>query len=154
MCDSQAQWSISSRVTPTFWAVFQPTVIDMSNAGACGVSGWLGDIHGFISSVPITRFIELGDVEIDSAPPAMTTVSIPAMMLPAAVCTAAMPDAQWRLCTTPGTSMRPGLDRRVPGDVAAALERLAEHDVVDVGRRNARSASATRRPRTWRGRTR
>jgi len=37
----------------------------------------------------------------------MTTVSIPAMMLPAAVCTAAIPDAQCRLWTTPGTSIRP-----------------------------------------------
>ena len=80
-------------MTPTFCAVFQPTVIDMSNAGACGVSGWLGDIHGFISSVPSTRFIALGELEIDSAPPAMTTVSMPAMMLADAVCTAAMPDA-------------------------------------------------------------
>jgi hypothetical protein len=33
-------------VTPTRCAVFQPTVIDMSMAGASGVSGCDGDSHG------------------------------------------------------------------------------------------------------------
>ena len=93
-------------VTFAFCAVFQPTVIDMSNAGASGVSGWLGDIHGCISSVPITRFIAAGELEID-APPAITTVSMSALMLAAAPCTAAMPDAQCRLSATPGTLVRP-----------------------------------------------
>ncbi len=79
----------------------------MSNAGASGVSGWLGDIHGFTSSVPMTRFIEDGEVETDSAPPAITTVSMSALMLAAAPCTAAMPDAQCRLRATPGTWVRP-----------------------------------------------
>jgi len=37
---------------------------------------------------------EQADVDSDSAPPAITTSSMPARMLPAAVCTAAMPDAQ------------------------------------------------------------
>ena len=73
-----------------------------------------------------------------SVPPAITTLSMPARMLAAAVCTAAMPDAQWRLCATPGTSQQAELDRRVAGDVAAALEHLAEHDVVDVLGRDAR----------------
>ncbi len=53
------------------------------------------------------RFIALGDDEIDSAPPAMTTSSIPAMMLAAPDCTGAMPDAQCRLYATPGTLVRP-----------------------------------------------
>ena len=75
-------------------AVFWPTVIDMSNAGASGVSGWLGDIHGASSSPGSTRFIALGDVESDSAPPTMRTSSMPAMMLAAPDCTGAMPDAQ------------------------------------------------------------
>ena len=42
-----------------------------------------------------------------SVPPAMTTWSIPARMLAAAVCTAAIPEAQWRLWAMPGTSVRP-----------------------------------------------
>ena len=71
------------------------------------VSGCDGDIHCAQSSVPSMRFIICGDVEIDSAPPAITTRSMPAMMLAAAPCTDAMPDAQWRLSATPGTSMRP-----------------------------------------------
>jgi hypothetical protein len=37
--------SCSSRLTPAFTAVFQPTVIDMSIVGASGVAGWLGDNH-------------------------------------------------------------------------------------------------------------
>jgi hypothetical protein len=31
----------------------------------------------------------------------------------------------------PGNVLQPRLDRRVPGDVAAAVERLAHHHVVD-----------------------
>ena len=53
------------------------------------------------------RFIVLGEDEIDSAPPAMITSSMPAMIDAAPDCTGAMPDAQWRLNATPGTSMRP-----------------------------------------------
>jgi hypothetical protein len=49
----------------------------------------------------------LGDWVIDSVPPAITTESIPARMPAAAVWTAAIPDAQWRLCARPGTSIMP-----------------------------------------------
>ena len=94
-------------MTFAFCAVFHPTVIDMSNAGASGVSGWLGDIHGSMSSVPRPRFIAAGEVEIDSAPPAITTRSMPARMLAAAPWTAAMPEAQWRFSATPGTLVSP-----------------------------------------------
>ena len=66
----------------------------MSKAGALGDSGWLGDIHGAISSVPSTRFMADGELEMLSAPPAITTRSMPARMLAAAPCTAAIPDAQ------------------------------------------------------------
>ena len=88
-------------------AVFKPTVIDMSNAGASGCSGCDGDIHWAQSSVPGVRFETIGMLDMLSDPPAITTVSMPAMMLPAAFCTAPMPDAQWRLSARPGTSMRP-----------------------------------------------
>ncbi len=40
-------------------------------------------------------------------PPAITTLSMPAMMLAAAPWTDAMPDAQWRLSATPGISESP-----------------------------------------------
>ncbi len=81
-------------MTFAFLAAFHATVIDMSNAGASGVSGWLGDIHGAMSSVPRTRFMDAGDVDTDSDPPVMTTLSMPARMLAAPPWTAAMPDAQ------------------------------------------------------------
>ena len=45
-CERSAQASISSRLMPAMFAVFQPTVIDMSKAGASGVSGCEGDIQG------------------------------------------------------------------------------------------------------------
>ena len=79
----------------------------MSKAGASGVAGCDGDIHCTQSSVPGVRFIVCGEVEIDSEPPAITTLSMPAMMLAAAPCTDAMPDAQCRLSATPGISTRP-----------------------------------------------
>ncbi len=44
--ERRAQASISSRLMPTIFAVFQPTVIDMSKAGASGDSGCEGDIQG------------------------------------------------------------------------------------------------------------
>ena len=67
-----------------------------------------------------------------SVPPATTTRSMPARMFAAAVCTAAIPEAQWRLCGHPGHVGEAELDGDVAGDVAAALEHLAEHDVVEV----------------------
>ena len=72
-----------------------------------------------------------------SEPPAITTLSMPAMMLPAALCTAPMPDAQWRLSARPGHLDEAEVDRGVAGDVAAALQRLAHHHVVDVAGRDA-----------------
>ena len=79
----------------------------MSNAGASGCSGCEGDIHGPQSSVNGVRFVVCGVVDMLSDPPAITTLSMPAMMLPAAPCTAPMPDAQWRLNAMPGTSVSP-----------------------------------------------
>ncbi len=46
MCEWYAHSSCSSRVMPHFWAVFHPTVIDMSRSGASGVARWLGESHG------------------------------------------------------------------------------------------------------------
>ena len=105
--DRTAQASQSARVRPVAFAVFHPTVIDMSKAGASGCSGCDGDIHGPQSSVPGLRLETCGVVDMLSDPPAITTVSMPAMMLAAALCTAPIPDAQWRLSASPGTSMRP-----------------------------------------------
>ena len=58
-------------------------------------------------SVPGTRLLVFGIVELDCTPPATTTRSMPAMIEPAALCTAASPDAQCRLCATPGAFTRP-----------------------------------------------
>ena len=76
-------------------AVFQPTVIDMSMVGASGVAGWLGDSHGSTPAYdPGSFFITVGLCVMLSAPPAMTTRSMPARMPAAAVWIGAMPDAQ------------------------------------------------------------
>ena len=74
--------------------MFSPTVIDMSHAGASGVSGWLGDIHAVSSPVERDRRVVTGLLVRLSVPPATITWSIPAMMLPAAICTALRPAAQ------------------------------------------------------------
>ena len=89
-------------------AVFQPTVIDMSNAGASGVSGWLGDIHGASSSVPSMRFIAFGERR-DALRAARDHDLVHAGHDAARPRPAprAMPDAQWRLSATPGTSVSP-----------------------------------------------
>ena len=108
MCEWYAQSSCSSRLTPALTAVFQPTVIDMSMVGASGVAGWLGDSHGSTPAYdPGSFFITVGLWVMLSAPPAMTTRSMPARMPAAAVWIGAMPDAQWRLCARPGMSVKP-----------------------------------------------
>jgi hypothetical protein len=85
-------------VTPHFCAVFHATVIDMSIVGASGVSGWLGDSHCCSPEYEPGSFLKTAGLWVMlSAPPAITTRSIPARMLPAAVWIGAMPDAQWRL---------------------------------------------------------
>ena len=122
-CDRTAQSSMSSRVSPAFCAVFQPTVIDMSNAGASGVSGWLGDIHGAKSSVPSDALHRRSArSRCDSAPPAMTTLSMPAMMLRRR----ALHRGHARRAVPVERDARhldeAELDRGVAGDVAAALE--------------------------------
>jgi len=53
-----------------------------------------------------------GAVDEEFVPPAMTTRSIPAMIEAAAVWIAARPEAQCRLCATPGAS-------RIPASIAA-----------------------------------
>ncbi len=87
--------------------MFSPTVIDMSNVGASGVSGWLGDIHICGSPPGSSTFHDCGEVLRLSVPPAMTTRSMPARMLPAPICTALSPEAQCRLSAMPGTPVRP-----------------------------------------------
>ncbi len=108
MCEWYAQSSCSSRLTPAVTAVFHPTVIDMSIVGASGVAGWLGDSHGCTPEYdPGSFFITTGLCVMLSTPPAMTTRSMPARMLAAAVWIGAMPDAQCRLCASPGISVSP-----------------------------------------------
>ncbi len=135
-CERTAHASQSARVSPADCAVLYPTVMDMSKAGASGVAGCDGDIHCSYSSVPSLRFIVCGDVDNDSDPPAMTTLSMPAMMLAAAPCTAAMPDAQWPVEGDARDLDESELDRGVAGDVSPTLERLAEREVVDVAGRD------------------
>ena len=77
-----------------------------------------------------------------SVPPAMTTRSMPAMIPAAAVCTDGEARRAVAVVGEAGHVDHAELDRDVAGDVAAALEHLAEHDVVDVVDRDARSASA------------
>jgi hypothetical protein len=99
---------MSSREMPAFTAAFQPTVMVMSLMGASGVSRWLGASQSSSQvSVPGTRLLVFGMVELDCTPPATTTRSMPAMIEAAAVCTAASPEAQCRLCARPGALTRP-----------------------------------------------
>ena len=74
-----------------------------------------------------------GERVADSMPPAMTTWAMPERMVAAASCTAIMPVAHWRWTVPPGVSGgRPRRVGHVTGGTAAALEHLAENDVVDV----------------------
>jgi uncharacterized protein len=53
------------------------------------------------------RILAYGAVELEWTPPATTTRSMPAMTEAAALCSAASPEAQCRLCATPGAFTRP-----------------------------------------------
>ena len=92
---------------PKVLAVFQATVIDMSKAGASGESGCEKDVQSTQSVVPTILFVERGEVEKEWTPPAITALSMPAMMEAAPVCTAANPAAQCRFWASPGTFSRP-----------------------------------------------
>jgi hypothetical protein len=83
--ERSAHASISSREIPASCAVFHPTVIDMSSNGASGVPGCDGGIQRSCQSwVPGIRMRIAGEVDTDSAPPAITARSIPAMIVAAA----------------------------------------------------------------------
>ena len=107
-CERNAHASIWSRVTPAATAAFQPTVIDMSMLGASGRSGCVGGTHGSSHSPP-TRSRDLGAVDAEFTPPAITSSSMPARTLAAALCTAAWPAAQCRFCASPGTAGSPAV---------------------------------------------
>jgi hypothetical protein len=94
-------------VTPALTAAFHPTVIDMSRFGASGVDRWVGDIQSSQSSVPGTRRVERGEVEVEWVPPQTITRSMPERIDAAALCTAARPEAQCRLWARPGAWTRP-----------------------------------------------
>ena len=106
-CDPSAHASISSRLTPALTAAFQPTVIDMSMLGASGRSGWVGGNQA--TGSPSTILLNRGDVDAEFTPPAMTSSSMPALILAAAPCTAACPAAQCRFRASPGTDVRPAV---------------------------------------------
>ena len=74
-----------------------------------------------------------------SAPPAMTTRSMPAMMLGRRGLDRGHARRAVAVVREAGDVDHPELDRGVAGDVAAALEHLAEDDVVDVVDRDARA---------------
>jgi hypothetical protein len=97
---------MSSRLIPAWTAVFHPMVIDMSMLGASGRFGWVGGVHGSTHS-PSTRKRLLGAVDEECTPPAITSSSMPARMLPAAFATADSPAAQCRLSACPGTLASP-----------------------------------------------
>ena len=108
--ERSAHSSISSRETPASCAVFQPTVIDMSSNGASGVPGCDRGIQRSSHSwVPGIRERIAGAVDTDSAPPAITARSIPAMIPAAAAWIADRLEAHCRWAARPGTDIRPAL---------------------------------------------
>ena len=102
-----------SRVTSAWRAVFHPTVIDMSNAGASGVSGWLGDIHGCGSGCRAGP----SGCAASSRGSRCRRRSRPCPCRPGCsrppIWTAVRPDAQWRFIRRPGTFSRPSRYGRV-----------------------------------------
>ncbi len=108
MCEWKAHSSAASRVTPAMRAVFSPTVSAMSNGGALGVGGLAGDIHSCGSCADAGTDFWPSTIELRlSVPPATTTRSMPALIEPAAICTADRPAAQWRLSARPGIESSP-----------------------------------------------
>ena len=94
---------------PADCAVFQPTVIDMSLAGASGVSTWVGGIQrssNFSSGPGIRQFVS-GVIDKDCTPPAMSTRSIPEPIWAEALPMAVRLPAQCRFTDWPGTWSRP-----------------------------------------------
>ena len=77
-----------------------------------------------------------------SAPPAITTVSMPALMLAGRALHRGHARRAVAVERDAGDVLEPELDRGVAGDVAAALEHLAHLEVVDVVARRCRSASS------------
>ncbi len=94
---------------PTFCAVFQPTVIDMSLQGASGVSTCVGGIHcsSNFNSGPGIRQLVSGIIDSDCTPPATSTRSIPQPIWAAALPMAVRLPAQCRFTDCPGMSSMP-----------------------------------------------
>ena len=121
-----------------FSAVFQPTVIDMSIVGASGGSGWVGDIQAtrLVGRRPL---LNRGDVDAEFG----AARDHDLVHAGADAGRGALHRGQARRAVPverePGHRRQPALDRGVAGDVAAAVEPLAEDDVVDrVPRRDRR----------------
>ena len=121
MCEWSAHSSISSRVMPHLSAVFSPTVTPMLRVGASGVSGWLS---GMKPDTRVRHALEAaGDDDLvhprlDRRGRGVDGLQ-PAPALP-----------------VHGHAGRVGRQAQVDGDVtgqvAAALQHLAHHHVVDV----------------------
>ena len=133
-----AHSSTSRRVRPISRAVFSPTVIDMSNAGASGVSGWLGDIH-ICGSPPGCAIHDCGaELEL-CVPPATTTRVHVGLDAAGRELHRAQPRRAVPVVGDAGHVGETEDHRGVAGDVAAAVERLTQDDVVDVGGVDARA---------------
>src|SRR3546814_13121827 len=76
-CERSAQASISSRVTLSFSAAFQPTVMDIYMFGASGESECAGEHLSTPSSEPVPRRLVRGLVELDCLPTATHQRSMP-----------------------------------------------------------------------------
>ena len=142
-CERSAQASISSRVTPASTAAFQPDRDGHVEVGRLGRSRWVGDIQSSQSSVPGIRRVARGEVDEECAPPATTTRSMPARIEAAAVGDRGEPGGAVAVVGHAGHVIHAGLDGGVAGDVAPAVERLAEDDVVDEGGIDAGAAHAS-----------
>ena len=130
-CERAAHASISSRDTPASTAAFQPTVIDMSMLGAAGVSRWLGDIQSAHSFVPLLRRSERGDVDIECVAACDHDAIHAGANRGRGGRDRGQAGRTVSIDRSAGHVFDARLDRHVAGDVAAAVQRLGDHDVVD-----------------------
>ncbi len=131
-CDRNAHWSASSLVTSPSRAEFSPTVIDMSQFGASAVGG-MGrrDPSLFVAVVQVGP-AEGGHRRDALGSPATTTSHIPDRDGGHRHLDGREPGGAVAVDGETGYRGESQSHRGVSGDVASALEHLAEDDVVDV----------------------
>ncbi len=135
-CERSAQASISSRLIPAAWAVFHPTVIDMSRVGASGDSTCVGGIHRSSNSRvgPGMRWLISGVIDSDCTPPAtMTLLGTGADLCGRIGNRGEATRAMAWVHRLAGHRDHPRVRRRVAGEIAATVMRFGEYYVVDVG---------------------